>query len=328
MQKIQRVIRRSSLVILLAFSVPVAAVTVGVGFDGSPAGADDTPVAAPADPQPMAMAGETGGGAPALPSGTVREFSGPMLDGFGERETESLMRDPASPLAWEPAGPLGGPGSVDLLATQDPLAETLHTMVSGPAARRREGGLGRESRSDLVVFGDDEDLKLRLRHAQDELKSALEWALAAAADEQGQGIVDRFGIGGFSLAVEGEPSDPEFDAGGIDPQVEPSFDPFARQSSGVARERDASIYAESERNAIAKLMFLFWDIVTHPMTLGLAVFVTIVRLVLAVARLTQRRHARRAKARIRRRSRSRSRSRSRVPAHDVVIGAAEGLPVH
>lgn len=133
------------------------------------------------------------------------------------------------------------------------------------------------------ILGDDEELQERIHGVREGLAAAVEWALAPEVGENGRISVRPLGIGGMSINSQGGQMSVAFSGYSLD--LSPIRNPgMPSGTSAGPRSAQEQWVAESERNVTARLLFLVWDVATHPITLMILLLSVLIRVVLALAR--------------------------------------------
>lgn len=175
-------------------------------------------------------------------------------------------------------------------SSPDALSSTLRGLVNvapgnsgggGPARTATARGAGAAT---ATAPGErDEALEARIDAVKEALADGIQSALSPEVDERGKVSFSVLGVEGFHA----DASDGKVSVGFRDVGFEPVIRSPGSYSSGYPN--DPSLHPrqpdEGERLALFRFVFAVWDIITHPMTLGLLAFALVLRVALAIGRI-------------------------------------------
>lgn len=167
---------------------------------------------------------------------------------------------------------------------RDPLAEALRQFVQAPpgapravaGARRVDDAAAFDDGSNDELLAEDEEVLARVEGIKQRLADAADWAIDEDVDAQGRPGFSVLGIGGFRAEVTG------------DGRATLAFRDLAlRTDLGIPRATVAGAQNPDHRSrgdqedALRglRLVFLLWDVLTHPITLGVLILAVAYRLV-------------------------------------------------
>ncbi|MBT0963074.1 hypothetical protein [Denitromonas iodatirespirans] len=135
-------------------------------------------------------------------------------------------------------------------------------------------------------FADDEDLMQRMRGMRDRFNALLDGGLNEKINAISRELLESLGVEDTSTA--------RLIAARADARLETSG--WTAQAAGNGHgPSDAAWASESGRNLLGKFLFLLWDTLTHPVLVTLVLLFVAFRVMLALSRLSARRHERRAR---------------------------------